>query len=313
MATMAFQPPSPSASAQIASSWSRASSGSIATIGRCVRSSRSPSGCFDTRCASSIASCANSWRRPCLWIAIRLKLRGANGSPSTASTRAVTRGGRPVTSHSTRSPASASLRSEMANSRRSRLSTGDSQKRSPSRRTTPSTSSADLASFFIGCAIQRSPCCSVRARTRSPMPSATRLPRSCRRMRGGGVSACHCSGTPEDVAAVVDLDDPQHRHLRHAARLVESAAGRAVDQPLVRHVLEQALEVDLVLRRDRPNARAISRLPAGWSDEAMKSRICLRLGRPAGRLRGMVLLLRHAELVSASIPETDTALHGNGP
>ena len=34
-------------------------------------------------------------RRPCLWIAIRLKLRGANGSPSTASTRAVTRGGRP--------------------------------------------------------------------------------------------------------------------------------------------------------------------------------------------------------------------------
>ena len=43
-------------------------------------------------------------RRPCLWIAIRLKLRGANGSPSTASTRALTRGGRPVTSHSTRSP-----------------------------------------------------------------------------------------------------------------------------------------------------------------------------------------------------------------
>ena len=49
----------------------------------------------DTRCASSIASCRNSWRRPCLWMAIRLKLRGANGSPSTASTRAVTRGGRP--------------------------------------------------------------------------------------------------------------------------------------------------------------------------------------------------------------------------
>ena len=48
-------------------------------------------------------------RSPCLWIAIRLKLRGANGSPSTASTRALTRGGRPVTSHSTRSPGSASL------------------------------------------------------------------------------------------------------------------------------------------------------------------------------------------------------------
>src|SRR3954468_15156943 len=34
---------------------------------------------------------------------------------------------------------------------------------------------------------------------------------------------------------------------------------------------------------ERPNARAISRFPAGWSDEAMKSRICLRLGRPAER------------------------------
>ena len=30
----------------------------------------------------------------------------------------------------------------------------------------------------------------------------------------------------------------------------------------------------------RPNARAISRLPAGVSDEAMKSRICCRVGRP---------------------------------
>ena len=55
---------------------------------------------------------------------MRLKLRGANGSPSTASTRAVTRGGGPDTSHSTRSPVSASFKSAMAISRRSFLSTG---------------------------------------------------------------------------------------------------------------------------------------------------------------------------------------------
>ena len=41
-------------------------------------------------------------------------------------------GGRPVTSHSTRSPGSASFKSLMNSSRRSRLSTGESQKRSPS-------------------------------------------------------------------------------------------------------------------------------------------------------------------------------------
>ena len=86
----------------------------------------------------------------------------------------------------------------------------------------------------------------------------------------------------EDVAAVVGLDDPQHGDLRHAARLVEGAAGRAVDQPLVGHVLEQRLE-RILSWPDRPNARAISRLPAGWSDVAMKSRICLRLGSPVGR------------------------------
>ena len=33
----------------------------------------------------------------------------------------------------------------------------------------------------------------------------------------------------------------------------------------------------------RPKARAISRLPAGVSDEAMKSRICSRVGKPGER------------------------------
>jgi hypothetical protein len=54
-------------------------------------------------------------------------------------------------------------------------------------------------------------------------------------------------GNPADVAVLVRLDDPEHRHLRHAARLVEGAAGGRVDQPVVGHVLEQRLERDLVL------------------------------------------------------------------
>ena len=41
--------------------------------------------------------------------------------------------------------------------------------------------------------------------------------------------------------------DAQHRDLGHAARLVERAPARMIDQPLVGHVLEQALQVDLVL------------------------------------------------------------------
>src|SRR4029079_376412 len=57
-------------------------------------------------------------------------------------------------------------------------------------------------------------------------------------------------GPAEDVAAVIDLADPQHRHLGHAAGLVEGAAARMVDQPLVGHVVEQALQLDLVLPGD---------------------------------------------------------------
>ena len=51
----------------------------MATIGRWVRSSRSPSACFATRSASSSTASGNTCGISCLWIAIRLKLRGANG------------------------------------------------------------------------------------------------------------------------------------------------------------------------------------------------------------------------------------------
>ena len=49
-----------------------------------------------------------------------------------------------------------------------------------------------------------------------------------------------------DRFAIIDIDDPQHRNLRHAAHPV---IGRAlsVDQPLFGHVLEQGLELDLLL------------------------------------------------------------------
>ena len=58
--------------------------------------------------------------------------------------------------------------------------------------------------------------------------------------------------------------------------------------------LSSVLSAILSLPRS-PNARAISRFPAGWSDAAMKSRICLRLGRPAGRLPDRLSLGRHGE------------------
>ena len=68
----------------------------------------------------------NVWAVPEQWHADTPapKLRGANGSPRIASTRAVTRGGRPEGSASTRSPSCASLRSEIGSSRRSFFSTG---------------------------------------------------------------------------------------------------------------------------------------------------------------------------------------------
>ena len=80
---------------------------------------------------------------PCLWIAIRLKLRGANGSPSTASTRAITRGGRPdrLAQHQV-----AGLRIVKLGDRQlAPLFLVDRRQPevSPSCRTTPSTSSAE--------------------------------------------------------------------------------------------------------------------------------------------------------------------------
>ena len=64
-----------------------------------------------------------------------------------------------------------------------------------------------------------------------------------------------------DAPAVVHRLHSQHSHLWHTARLVERAAGRAIDQPLVGHVLEQALQIDLLLPRqsERPRNLALAR------------------------------------------------------
>ena len=138
MATIAFQPPglagSSSGAAQTASSWSRASAGSIATIGKVGRRSsrgrrRGASLSADRARASSMRLLGgNSCGMPCLWIAIRLKLRGAKGSPST----------RIDPRRQPRRPAGllgedevarlGAARSEMGSSRRSFFSTGRSQK-----------------------------------------------------------------------------------------------------------------------------------------------------------------------------------------
>ncbi len=86
------------------------------------------------------------------------------------------------------------------------------------------------------------------------------------RRRGFGVPLL---GHGKDVAAVVDLADAQHRHLGHPAGLVEGAATRMVDQPLVGHVVKQALQIDLVLaaKPERPGDLPLARRLVGLSDE----------------------------------------------
>jgi hypothetical protein len=71
------------------------------------------------------------------------------------------------------------------------------------------------------------------------------------------------------IAAVVDGGNAKHGHPGHAPGLVEGTARRAVDQALVGHVLEQALQVDLVLAGQPERARdlALAGRLVGRSDE----------------------------------------------
>src|SRR5689334_7980574 len=65
-------------------------------------------------------------------------------------------------------------------------------------------------------------------------------------------------GHRENMAAVVDLRHPKHRDLWHTSGLVKGAAPRMIDQPLIGHFVEQALEVDLGLARKAKCARDLA-------------------------------------------------------
>ena len=73
----------------------------------------------------------------------------------------------------------------------------------------------------------------------------------------------------ERVVDPVFLDHAQDRYLGHSAGLMERAAGRAIDQSLVSHVLEHALQVDLLFPRkpERPSDFALPRRLVGRGDE----------------------------------------------
>ena len=132
------------------------------------------------------------------------------------------------------------------------------------------------------------PASSVRARMRSFNASAERRPRSITRSLGGGVSACQLSGcaqtwpsSTETTRSTVTRGTPP--------ALWKARPGALSISPSSAISFRSALEHDLVMA-GRLKARAISRFAAGWPDCSMKSRICLRVGRPEEGLRGMTLL-----------------------
>ena len=118
------------------------------------------------------------------------------------------------------------------------------------------------------------------------------------------------------LAAVVDVDNAEHRHLGHAAHLVEGAAGRAVDQPLVGHVAKQRLKRHLVRAVQPEGARdlALARGCIGRGDEVEN----LLAGRQSGgsfrlgHIRRLVLTFSSCQrrLASMLIPQRALTLHG---
>ena len=61
-----------------------------------------------------------------------------------------------------------------------------------------------------------------------------------------------------DDLCVVHIHDAQHGDLGEAAHLVEGAAGCAVDQPFIGHVLEQRLQRDLLIAQQAKGARNLA-------------------------------------------------------
>src|SRR5207244_2924635 len=69
--------------------------------------------------------------------------------------------------------------------------------------------------------------------------------------------------------AIVDRLNTKNGNLRNSAHLVERAAGSAIDQPLVGHILEKRLKRDLIIavKAERPGDLALTRRLVGRSDE----------------------------------------------
>src|SRR3546814_12405268 len=63
---------------------------------------------------------------------------------------------------------------------------------------------------------------------------------------GGRGVAFPAFGHGDRAAAVVDVGHPQHRDLRQTARLVQRAARTALEQAVIRHVLQPPPDRDLV-------------------------------------------------------------------
>src|SRR6476469_4794423 len=96
----------------------------------------------------------------------------------------------------------------------------------------------------------------------------------------------------EDVAAVVCLDDPQHRDTRYSACLVEGTGAAGLDQALVRHVVEQALECDLAIAAKPERARNFA-LACGLVRRRDEIEDLLAAGKFGGTLAG------HSEALNA--------------
>src|SRR6185437_13113143 len=65
-------------------------------------------------------------------------------------------------------------------------------------------------------------------------------------------------GLRPDLPVLVRLDDMENSHPRNPANLVEGAAARRLDQPLVSHVVQQLLESDLVVAAKIEGARDLA-------------------------------------------------------
>ncbi len=225
---------------------------------------------------------------PCLWIAIRLKARGASGSPSISVTLTPALSLRPTGSANTSWPFSAPARSAIGGEWRMRRSVGASHALPlASISTTPSIWSVlhrqllhrmrDPAGARLFGTRQHALALAQRRH-----PGAALALDDAHARRGGGVLRRPRIGN-RDRLAILDVDDTQHGHLRQSAHLVIGGPA-SVDQAFVGHVAQQRLELDLFLTleaegaRDLPLAGRRGRILDELKDLLASGQAGLRLG-----------------------------------